>query len=481
MDKAILDNRLYVPSEYVTRRQRDAYTYYLTDPENDEELVVENFRDFGDFVGFSRGDLDKAYKVFKDLEVEDRRAMVPWDSKYKLKFRGKLRTEQKRLYHEWIEHGYGIVQAPPRFGKTIWTVHLVTRLRQRTLILVHRIDLANQWLHEFREFTNISELEEEHGEQLVGIWDKSGHFPIVTISTYQSFLPHNAGSAELKKMADMYGLVAVDECHTANAAGYARVLNRTNPEFRLGITATPYKSKDQLHVITHDTIGPVVTKGTEEALPVKYQLVDTGTWVKNYPMWSQYINFLAKDDNRNDLIAHWVIQDVSKGHYVLVTTDRNQHTRVLKERILEKDDSLIGKVEILNGDVPKRKREPLRERCRTGEIKVLIAMNSIVQLGYNVPRWSSLHNTMPMTNPENWYQRISRIRTPYSDKEARSYGEHEKPYPVCRVYVDKGRTGMVWGYINCVKKECEKLGFKETREALKPLNDLLEDYDEAFY
>lgn len=471
MTKAILSNRLYVPKWYVQEQQLQEYTYHLPENAEGEEPVVENYLDFGEQIGFCRGNIDKAYATFDDLEIDDQRTMVPFPQEYKLKPNIQLKPEQKEVYKQWIKYGYGIIEAPPRWGKTCWTVYLTCKLKQRAFVFVHTLDLLGQWVEAFQKFTNVLELEEQYGRKLIGAWDWTEHYPLVTLCTYQSFL-RGRGKKELNKMRDMYGLVVTDECHVAQGPGFSRVLNKMNPFYRLGVTATPYRSKDELHVIVHDTIGPVVAKGRQEALTVKWNFVHTDKWIKNYRDWTQYINALEKDDERNELIARWVIQDAREGHYILVTTERMAHCAELKSWILRYEPALEGKIEILNGSVPKKKREPLREKCRKGEIRILIAMNRIVQLGYNVPRWSCFHNTMPLTNPENWYQRISRIRTPYSEGEAQDYGPYDKPHPVARVYLDNGNNGFVYGYKNCVRTKNEELGFQELMsEKLEELDD----------
>ncbi len=114
-------------------------------------------------------------------------------------------------------------------------------------------------------------------------------------------------------------------------------------------------------------------------------------------------------------------------------------------------DITVGK---LSGRTAKRNK--FRKEAKRGEYRVVIAINKIVELGYNIPRWSCFHNTLPMCNQHNWYQRISRIRTPM--QPAFDGDDYEKPQPVARVWVDSGHKA-VWAYKAIVKKENEKRGF----------------------
>lgn len=452
MPTAILDTRLHVPRDLIQPDHFHPYQYRLRDGHTGDMYSVECFRESIDYWSFARGDMGKLREVFSDFDFIDRRISVPL--KYALRFTGKLTDDQKKPLKEWIAKGYGMLRAPPRWGKTVWMAALVCKLRQRTLMMAHLIDLAQQLEETFRQFTNVNELEEACGIKLCGVledWSEQEPFPILTLSTYQKFAVSPRGRKVIKKWRDKFGLVMVDEAHRGHTELYTEVIQNLNAAYRCGVTATP-RRKDGCHVIVQDVIGPVVTVGEGEQLPVEWSWENTEVEVPPFSNWATLWNRLVKLRRRTRKIATKVVEDVRAGHYVLVTTERLKHLADLSEMIREIDpDITVGE---LSGKT--RNRKSFREATKRGDYQVVVAMNKIVELGYNIPRWSCFHNTLPMVNKENWYQRISRIRTPM--EPAFEGDDFVKPQPLARVWRDYGHKA-VYAYCNTVRAENKRLGF----------------------
>ncbi len=460
MTKAILRDRLWIPRHAVRPEHFAPFQYQVVDPYTKEPYTVDTVAETLDAYGFPRGNLPKILALFSDFEIDDQRTSVPHG--YKLRFTGELRGEQPMLVREWLAAGYGQIVSPPRSGKTVILTALMAKLRQRTFMLSHLEDLCHQFIETVRRFTNIEELEEQHGQKLAGVLDEwDDFFPIVTASTYQCFAVSRTGREILDQRRDDFGLVIVDEAHRAKTELYQVVTSKLSAAYRCGVTATPDR-KDRLHCIVNDVIGPVVARGVGEQLPVDWTWEHTGHEVKGFSNWGVMLNRLVKNQARNRKIARKVVEDVKAGHFVLVTTERLKHIEDLAAEIHAIDpDVTIGH---LSGKT--KDRENFRKAARIGEYQVVIAMNKIVELGYNIPRWSSFHNTLPMTDPNNWYQRVSRIRTPF--EPAFPGDRWDKPTPVARVWADRGHPA-IYAYRMIVKKKMESLGFRcVNEEPVKP-------------
>lgn len=449
--QAVLSDYLHVPAEAVSQEQLAAFTYDLLDGYTKDRFRIETFEhDLDGQYRFPRGNLHKVFNLFH-LPIEDERAVSPLS--HRLRFTGELRGEQQRLVHEWLTHGYGIIQAAPRSGKTVMATYIITKLKQRTLMLAHREDLCHQLEETLRKFTDVNALEEACGQKLVGVlqeWDD--FFPLVTLSTYQCFVTSRDGRSVLRRHRDTFGLVIVDETHMVSRELFSEVVSGTSAAYRLGLTATPTR-KDGRHVVAHDMVGPVVTVGHGEQLTVQYTWEYTGCHVPEFSNWSVMWNRLVKRKRRDKQIARKIVDDIRDGHYVLVTTERLQHLDDLKLAIQTIDpDITVGLLSSRTKD-----RESFRTAAKRGEYQVVIAMNKIVELGYNIPRWSCFHNVLPMANRQNWYQRVSRIRTPM--EPAFKGDDWQKPTPVARIWVDEGHPA-IYAYRNIVKKENDRLGFE---------------------
>jgi len=239
--------------------------------------------------------------------------------------------------------------------------------------------------------------------------------------------------------------------HNCKTELFTEVVTTLTAAYRCGVTATPER-KDRLHCIVEDVMGPVVTVAEGEQLPIEWTWELTDHEVKDFANWSVMVNRLVRLKNRTKKIAQKVVEDVRAGHFVLVTTERLQHIDDLSDAIQTIDpDITVGR---LTGKT--KNRERFREDAKQGKFQVVVAMNKIVELGYNIPRWSCFHNTIPMTDPHNWYQRVSRIRTPF---EPAFPGDHwDKPTPIARVWADRGHPA-IYAYRNIVKKKMDSLGF----------------------
>lgn len=86
------------------------------------------------------------------------------------------------------------------------------------------------------------------------LWDESEkpkYSDGVTLATFQSVYNHIRSG---KGICD-YNVVIIDECHHAAADTYGFVINELNPDFLLGMTATPYRT-DEREI--RDIFGPPV-------------------------------------------------------------------------------------------------------------------------------------------------------------------------------------------------------------------------------
>jgi superfamily II DNA or RNA helicase len=464
--RAVLSNRLYLPSRFVSETHKSQFRYAIGDDE--DPLIVENWQDFGDYYGFCRGNLTKVRKTFRRFAFKDRRAFVPLPEKYTPTFTGiegngfqDLRKDQKQCLAEWIHAGYGLVEAPPRWGKTVWAAAVLCLLKQRTLFMAHTTDLLDQLLEEVYDWTDLRDLERFHGRKLAG-WLKnwSDDYPVLTVSTWQKFHQGTDGKEHLRRLRDQFGIVGLDEAHKVKAQCYTGVYNVFNPYYRVGMTATPYLTKSQLHVICHDVIGPVTTVGPDDQMPAVVTLVRTPMHVPRIQDWGTMWTKQSQHESRNKFIRDMILRDVKSGRACLVVTERVKHCYVLRDLLVEKDPHLV--VEVIEGSV-QATRKDIRTRAKRGEVDVIIAMSRIIQLGFNVPVLSALHNLMPLTDPENWYQRSSRVRTRMQKQDLANITVKrykKKPMPVIRAYYDTGYARATMAYVNMVKWKSDELGIQ---------------------
>lgn len=423
MKKIILSDQLYVPNSLVTSKHKKAYTTQI----GDEGYTIQAFRKGEKRTSFCRGNLEKLYRVFGDIipDMRDRRAKPPME--YNLIFTGKLWKNQKKVVKEWLGYRYGQLKAPARSGKTVMACYIACKLKLKTIILAHQIDLLKQYLTTFEQHTNLKDARRITGKPVVGIlkrvdWANIKKYDVI-LTTYQSLMKYK-GWKVLEENSNGFGLIEIDECSLCASQYYRKVVNRINAYYRLGVTATPIR-KDELHVLSDEIIGPVTAIGTANSMVCRVTFIRTGHRVLPFSNWTTFINRLCKNEKRNKLIIEHAIADVKAGHHVLIVSDRVDHINYLS-KILNSKGIVTG---ALHG---KSNRDHILAQARKGEIKVTVASRKLAKFGLDVPMWSAYYNVCPMAFEENYYQEASRVRTPYEGK----------PQPIIRYFLDTGHKAV---------------------------------------
>lgn len=448
---AILSNRLYVPMEYVDETMKRTFTKKIwsnkeacencgsDDPEccrgcQHEPITIKFYKEHDDnWISFPRGDLGKIYRIFSAFKIEDQRSYVPLKIDLKWREDRALYPNQVDTVNEWLEYKYGIIKSPPRSGKSAMFAWIACQLKQKILILARQREWLDQFIDTFRNFTNITELEEADGKKHIGWienWSDIDKLEICVL-TYQKFIFNKKMVAANR---DKFGIVFVDECDQSSSKCFHQVLNGFNPAYRFGNSATPVR-KDELHVIANAILGPVTAHGVSKQLPCKVFYHHTGFKVGVFKQWNTFLNRITKDKARTALIVEKVAHDIERGRYVVVVTDRVTHAQTIARMLKIMDINAV----CFYGAMKNRKESV--QAAKNGEISVVVAIRKIIQRGIDVMYWDSIHVTTPTANVFNYEQEVARIRTPYSVDLQKKLG-HVKPKPEINFYMDVGQIAF---------------------------------------
>ena len=198
------------------------------------------------------------HTIIKESERHKLRVKVNFKLNYELSFIPQLKVElrgyQREALKKWEENSCkGVIVLPVAAGKTIIGLKAIEKLRVRTLILVPTLDLMNQWRDNVVEKLGIP-------INKVGLFG-GGRREIkeITIMTYDS------AYVNLDNYPTYFGLVIADECHHAVSQSYRKALEVITAPYRLGLTATPFRS-DGLHKYYDSILGPILYSLTPEEL-----------------------------------------------------------------------------------------------------------------------------------------------------------------------------------------------------------------------
>ena len=261
--------------------------------------------------------------------VEDIR---PKPEKIKISFKGKLRdeTHQNEALSKAIEAGHGILSLPCGFGKTTVSLAIACKLGYRTMIVVHKEFLANQWKERIQQFCPGASI----GIVRQNKKEVNCDFVIAMLQ-----------SLSLKEYSfedfDSIGTLIVDEAHHICAKVFSQSLFKLCPKHTFGLSATPNR-KDGLTKVLHWFMGPTffsVERKNQDQVDV-FPLVYTCPRFEDPPPCTRFgklslptmITELTEMPDRNRMILQ-TIKDVTKTtRQILVLSDRRFHCEYLHNK-----------------------------------------------------------------------------------------------------------------------------------------------------
>ena len=235
MKKAVLSNRIYLsrnPKLHNFLIEELTYRLPPKKPGNPYEVECDVTRVNKDILTIPSGRLDL---IPKDYEIVDKRItnVVTFPE-----FKFKLRESQQEIY-DLVDDSCMII-ANPSYGKTFTAIAIATKLKQKTLIVVHTKFLLDQWVEEIKKTLGIA-------AGIIG----GGKFKIdspIVVALVQTL------RNRIDNVSKEFGTVIVDEAHHTPATVFKGIIDRINSRYKIGLTATPWR-KDGRHIMLNDYFG----------------------------------------------------------------------------------------------------------------------------------------------------------------------------------------------------------------------------------
>jgi superfamily II DNA or RNA helicase len=332
--------------------------------------------------------------------------------KRKFNFNGKLRDQQQTIVNTSIdhirEHGGGLISVGCGGGKTVMSLYIACQLGLKTLVIVNKTHLQEQWIERIKEFTDAS-----IGiirQNTVDIDDKD-----IVIGSIQSISKKNYG----KKVFKQFGFVIYDEAHHVSSKYFSKSLLQTGCKYTLALSATPYRT-DGLIKVMHWFLGkctyvqqPKVNKNvivkkikyksdnklfTEKRMKIKIR----NRW-ESIPNTTGMTTDLCKIKKRTKLqakIIHSIIKQDNK-RKILILSSRKDHIKDLKDNFDKINDVPDINTCYFHGDLSKRDRDYSRQH---GDI--IFGTYEIAQEGLDIPK---LNTVLLLTSKKDVKQSVGRI------------------------------------------------------------------------
>lgn len=178
---------------------------------------------------------------------------IPDGHSIHIDFKGDLRDYQKPIIESYlssidkVKGGGGLLDIPCGWGKTAMSLYIISVLKVKTIVIVHKGFLLNQWEERIAEFIPNAKVGKIQGD-IVDIEGKDiviGMLQSLSMKTYSS------------DTFSSFGLTIVDECHHISSEVFSKSLNVIVTKYTLGLSAT-MKRKDGLTHVFKMFLGPIV-------------------------------------------------------------------------------------------------------------------------------------------------------------------------------------------------------------------------------
>jgi superfamily II DNA or RNA helicase len=176
-----------------------------------------------------------------------------------------LRDYQEKIIDVYMSHvtsgrsggrssgGGGILEVPCGAGKTIMALNICSRLMKKTLILVHKEFLMNQWIDRIRDFLPSARVGKIQGKTF-DIENKDIVIGMIQTMYDRPYPPNTFAS---------FGLTISDEVHRVGSEEFSKTLLKVVTPYMLGISATVDR-KDGLTELLYMFIGPKIYSETRK-------------------------------------------------------------------------------------------------------------------------------------------------------------------------------------------------------------------------
>jgi superfamily II DNA or RNA helicase len=255
----------------------------------------------------------------------------------KFKFNGSLKNDQIAYVNSLLIHlaknDAAIACAPTGAGKTVMTIYIISKIGKKTLIIVHKEFLLNQWVERIAQFMPDAKVSFIRGP----VQDTSGDIVIAMLQSLSM-------KEYEKTLLDDFGLVCIDETHHIVAQTFSKALIKSQAKKMLGLSATPDRA-DGLTKVLNWFLGPIISKDpnagaiektTVRIVPAKYrEPIQVKYNYNGKPMIADLINKISSDPDRNAQIVSAVEELHKTGRNIIVLSDRRGQCIELQEMLTE--------------------------------------------------------------------------------------------------------------------------------------------------
>ena len=242
-------------------------------------------------------------------------------------FNGQLKEIQVPIASKMIDElkstGGGILNLHCGMGKTVLAIYIIAQMKKKTLIIVHKEFLMNQWKERLNQFLPNAK---------VGIIQQN-KVKVENHDVVIAMLQSVAMKSYERNIYESFGFTIVDEAHHISSQVFSRALPKISTRYMLGLSAT-LDRKDGLRRVFEWYLGkPTVCVQNMDVGEVVVNVIKLNDPQYQVPFYNgngklnlaKLINTLVISPKRMKIILDWIKKFVKDNRKILVLSERRKH------------------------------------------------------------------------------------------------------------------------------------------------------------
>ena len=325
-----------------------------------------------------------------------------------LEFKGELKDFQTNIVNKYItavkDSGGGLLDVEPGKGKTVMALYIISKLKKKTLVIVHKSFLLNQWIERIQQFLPNARVGKIQG-QIIDIENKD-----IVIGMLQSL----SQKEYPENLFDCFGLSIYDETHHLGAEVFSRSMMKAITNYTLGLSGTMQR-KDGLTKVFKMFLGDVIHKektNTNEhkvlVKAIRYRVDDDDFNEVKYdyrgnPLYSTMISKLCNYNHRSEFILKVLENELNKNReqQIMILAHNKTLITYLYKAVEHRNIASVGYY------IGGMKEEDLK---KSENKKIIIATYAMASEGLDIKSLTTLLMASPKTDVCQSVGRILRTK-----------------------------------------------------------------------
>jgi superfamily II DNA or RNA helicase len=395
-------NELSIEKQKQLRNDLTIKPFIMGSPMNNNQTTFPAYRESSNkfyvphYYGVENFGLPKEYKISEGLSID-------------LEFAGKLRENQEVVVDTYVNHvnkvsfGGGLLELPCAYGKTVISLNIISHLKKKTFIIVHKEFLMNQWIERIQQFLPKARVGKIQGP-IIDIDDKD-----IVIGMLQSLSMKEYPAS----IFESFGLTIIDEVHHISSEVFSNSLFKLVTKYMLGLSATMNR-KDGTTNVFKMFLGNVIFKGKRDeerevtVRAIEYYVDDEDfnevkLDYRGNVAYSTMISKLCEYNRRSEFILK-VLSDMlqeNPSQQIMVLAHNKNILKYLHDAIAHRNIATVGYY------IGGMKEHALKE---TEGKKIVIATYAMAAEALDIKTLTTLIMATPKTDIEQSVGRILRER-----------------------------------------------------------------------